>query len=348
MAGAPPHTNNSYGARRRNISAGIFIFLLLAGLTALIVWLIYRPNKPQFTIVSAAIYKLNTTGPPLQTSSMQFTIITPPLYLPPLHQGDEDYDGDVSGVGWDRGAGFAGGGKWSDDGFVFYSKRQQFRTAVEDDRCGVVDQVNDGIVVKSPVNKQGERDPLRLLMTMMLMIMMMSRVFLLTMELDPDLLSLPIRVWRLHGGAAGVRQLSRAVVDLINLWQNPPNFYQWVKELRNRSSILLSYTPDLGIALLSFDDFDYGCDSPLPEEEEEEIDESEVDLMDIGPPASCLREVFRRLSSTELLSAASVSKGWRDMTRKLWRAAEELRLRVSKKTQIGFVDSVLKKCPGAC
>ncbi|KAM7274682.1 hypothetical protein ACFE04_016548 [Oxalis oulophora] len=113
MAGAPPHTTTSYGARRRNISACIFIFLLLAGLTALIVWLIYRPNKPQFTIVSAAIYNLNTTGPPLLTSSMQFTIvtrnpnprtsiyydnlsiyvsyknqqITPPLYLPPLHHG---------------------------------------------------------------------------------------------------------------------------------------------------------------------------------------------------------------------------------------------------------------------
>ncbi|KAM7277366.1 hypothetical protein ACFE04_019232 [Oxalis oulophora] len=106
----------------------------------------------------------------------------------------------------------------------------------------------------------------------------------------------------------------------------------------------------LPMALLSFDDFDYGCDSPLPEEEEEEeeIDKSEVDLMDIGPPVSCLREVFRRLSPAELLSAASVSKGWRDMTRKLWRAAEELRLRVSKKGQIGFVDTVLKKSPGAC
>ncbi|KAM7271801.1 hypothetical protein ACFE04_031015 [Oxalis oulophora] len=71
-----------------------------------------------------------------------------------------------------------------------------------DARRGVADQVNDGIFVKSP---QGERNPLRLLMTMMLM--MMSRVFLLTLELDPDPLSLPIRVWRLHGGAAGVRQL---------------------------------------------------------------------------------------------------------------------------------------------
>ncbi|KAM7257122.1 hypothetical protein ACFE04_012863 [Oxalis oulophora] len=97
---------------------------------------------------------------------------------------------------------------------------------------------------------------------------------------------------------------------------------------------------------LSFDDFDYRCDSPFPEEEEEEeIDESEVDLMDNGPPASCLWEVFRRLSPAELLSAASVSKRWRDMTRRLWRAAEELRLRVPKKAQIGFVNSVLQKCP---
>ncbi|CAA3016450.1 Hypothetical predicted protein [Olea europaea subsp. europaea] len=41
-----------------------------------------------------------------------------------------------------------------------------------------------------------------------------------------------------------------------------------------------------------------------------------------------------------------VCKGWRETTRKLWRAAEELRLRVPAKAQIGFFGSMLQKCPG--
>ncbi|KAL0389438.1 UNVERIFIED_CONTAM: F-box/LRR-repeat protein 17 [Sesamum calycinum] len=38
--------------------------------------------------------------------------------------------------------------------------------------------------------------------------------------------------------------------------------------------------------------------------------------------------------------------GVEETTRRLWRAAEELRLRVPAKAQIGFVGSVLQKCPG--
>uniref|UniRef100_A0A2N9I3Q9 Late embryogenesis abundant protein LEA-2 subgroup domain-containing protein n=1 Tax=Fagus sylvatica TaxID=28930 RepID=A0A2N9I3Q9_FAGSY len=54
----------------------ITIFLLLVGVTALTLWLVYRPHKPQFKLVGAAIYELNTSSPPLISTTMQFTVIT--------------------------------------------------------------------------------------------------------------------------------------------------------------------------------------------------------------------------------------------------------------------------------
>ncbi|KAK4773048.1 hypothetical protein SAY87_028067 [Trapa incisa] len=98
---------------RRRIFGAIAILLLLAGLTALILYLVYRPKKPQFSVVNGAVYNLNTSIPPLISATMQFTIITRnpnsrvsiyydrmsayvsynkqaitlPLELPPLHQG---------------------------------------------------------------------------------------------------------------------------------------------------------------------------------------------------------------------------------------------------------------------
>ncbi|KAJ7006111.1 hypothetical protein NC653_005458 [Populus alba x Populus x berolinensis] len=95
---------------------------------------------------------------------------------------------------------------------------------------------------------------------------------------------------------------------------------------------------------LSFDDSDLRCDSP-----EVEIDESEMDLFGSGCgklPVSCMWEIFRRLPPAGLLAAGSVCKGWRETARRLWRAAEELRLRVPPRSQPGFVGSVLQKCPG--
>ncbi|KAK7274337.1 hypothetical protein RIF29_15422 [Crotalaria pallida] len=47
-----------------------------------------------------------------------------------------------------------------------------------------------------------------------------------------------------------------------------------------------------------------------------------------------------------LLLAAKVCKGWRDTARRLWRAAEELKLRVPASVHVGFVASLLQKCPG--
>lgn len=90
----------------------LLILLILAGLLVLIAWLVYRPHKPNFTLVGAAIYELNVTTPPYMSTAMQFTVlarnpnrrvrldydqfsalvyykgqaITPPVMLPPLFQ----------------------------------------------------------------------------------------------------------------------------------------------------------------------------------------------------------------------------------------------------------------------
>ncbi|XP_022155814.1 F-box/LRR-repeat protein 17 [Momordica charantia] len=88
--------------------------------------------------------------------------------------------------------------------------------------------------------------------------------------------------------------------------------------------------------------------------EAEDVEESGLvlDYPDIDPdssgclPASCLWEVLRRLPPAGILSAARVCKGWRETTRKLWRAAEVLTLRVPSRAQVGFVGSLLQKCPG--
>ncbi|KAI3806034.1 hypothetical protein L1987_21924 [Smallanthus sonchifolius] len=99
---------------------------------------------------------------------------------------------------------------------------------------------------------------------------------------------------------------------------------------------------------LSFDDIDL---RELPDSDDEGGDEEDISPdveVDIGSgtlPMSCLWEVMRRLPPPSLLSAAKVCKGWRDVTKQLWKAAEELRLRVPANTQVGFVGSVLQKCP---
>lgn len=65
-----------------------------------------------------------------------------------------------------------------------------------------------------------------------------------------------------------------------------------------------------------------------------------------GPlPWGCLVDVLRRLAPAALMSAAQVCRGWRDCSRRIWRSAEELRMRVPAGRQLGFVGSVLQKCP---
>lgn len=75
------------------------------------------------------------------------------------------------------------------------------------------------------------------------------------------------------------------------------------------------------------------------------MEEMESDPVSGGLPASCVWEVLRRLPPSGLLSAAKVCKGWRETARRLWKAAEVLRLRVPPRAQVGLVGSVLHKCP---
>ncbi|GKU87852.1 hypothetical protein SLEP1_g2185 [Rubroshorea leprosula] len=64
------------GNARRTLCSCTTVFLLLAGITVLTIWLIYRPYKPRFNVVGAAIYDLNISSPPFVSTSMQFTILT--------------------------------------------------------------------------------------------------------------------------------------------------------------------------------------------------------------------------------------------------------------------------------
>ncbi|KAF7850636.1 hypothetical protein BT93_L5174 [Corymbia citriodora subsp. variegata] len=102
---------------------------------------------------------------------------------------------------------------------------------------------------------------------------------------------------------------------------------------------------------LSFDDLDVRADEGEDfDEVEPDLDERDEDFVDGdadagGLPARCLWEVLRRLPPAELLAAAKVCKGWRDTSRRVWRAAEDLKLRVPARAQLRFVGSVLNKCP---
>ncbi|KAK1262068.1 hypothetical protein QJS04_geneDACA020281 [Acorus gramineus] len=109
-----------HGDTTRFICGIIIAIIILAGLAALILWLIYRPSKPKFTVVSAAVYDLNNAtspspSPPAISTTFQFTItvrnpsrrssirydrllgymlyhnqaITPPSPLPPMYQEED-------------------------------------------------------------------------------------------------------------------------------------------------------------------------------------------------------------------------------------------------------------------
>ncbi|GAB4830468.1 hypothetical protein Ancab_020181, partial [Ancistrocladus abbreviatus] len=111
-----------------------------------------------------------------------------------------------------------------------------------------------------------------------------------------------------------------------------------------------SYYPRLPRAL-SFDDIDIGdhqLESKLEGEgEAEEPDYFGPEDLPIGVlPGKCLWEVLRRLPPRALFSVAGVCKGWRECTKRLWKAAEELRLTFPVKSPVGFIGSVLQKCTG--
>ena len=99
----------------RSFAQSILVLLVLFAIIALILWLVYRPHKPKFAIVSASVFNLSTSTPPFVATTMQFTIvtrnpndhasiyydrlsafvsyrnqrITPHLSLPPLHQRED-------------------------------------------------------------------------------------------------------------------------------------------------------------------------------------------------------------------------------------------------------------------
>ncbi|CAM8927496.1 unnamed protein product [Rhodiola kirilowii] len=92
---------------------------------------------------------------------------------------------------------------------------------------------------------------------------------------------------------------------------------------------------------------------PFPESEDEDgeevVEEEEVvveeGVVAGGLPVSCMWEVMRRLPPVDLMAAAMVCTCWRDVTRKVWTSVEELKLTVPTKASVGFIGSVLKKCP---
>ncbi|KAH7861897.1 hypothetical protein Vadar_032345 [Vaccinium darrowii] len=74
-------TDYRYAAKHpgRALCCCLTILLFLAGITVLTLWLVYRPHKPNFTVVSVNVLNLTTTTsppPPSVSASMQFSIIT--------------------------------------------------------------------------------------------------------------------------------------------------------------------------------------------------------------------------------------------------------------------------------
>ncbi|CAA0831398.1 Late embryogenesis abundant (LEA) hydroxyproline-rich glycoprotein family [Striga hermonthica] len=105
----------AYGRRRETIGKAAAAILLLAAVTVLVLWLVYRPHQPKFRVVGAALQQLNATYSPTPSVSaaVQLTVvtrnpnrrvvllydqlsalvsyrgqpITPPAPLPPLRHG---------------------------------------------------------------------------------------------------------------------------------------------------------------------------------------------------------------------------------------------------------------------
>ncbi|KAJ8650268.1 hypothetical protein MRB53_003291 [Persea americana] len=66
---------STYIITSRSLFTVLSLFLILVGVTSLVVWLVYRPSKPLFTVVSAAVYDMNATSPYVISTTMQFTVV---------------------------------------------------------------------------------------------------------------------------------------------------------------------------------------------------------------------------------------------------------------------------------
>lgn len=62
----------------RGIWCGVLTVCLLAGIIALVLYFVYRPSKPQFTVLGAGLYELNVSSSPAAATAvstrMQFTV----------------------------------------------------------------------------------------------------------------------------------------------------------------------------------------------------------------------------------------------------------------------------------
>ncbi|KAG0548476.1 hypothetical protein BDA96_01G170300 [Sorghum bicolor] len=77
-------------------------------------------------------------------------------------------------------------------------------------------------------------------------------------------------------------------------------------------------------------------------------DEEEGATVDVGArrpvPTEVMAEVLRRLGPRGVLAAAGVSRGWRDCAGRVWRAADELRLRVLAASGVALLAALLPRC----
>ncbi|KAK8467903.1 hypothetical protein PHAVU_007G176500 [Phaseolus vulgaris] len=135
----------------------------------------------------------------------------------------------------------------------------------------------------------------------------------------------------------------------------PPDSSLSVVSIPSSASSGLRNLPTTLRRALSFDDLDErgsGFDrSELEERADADLfSETDPDLdLDAnlcGLPGNLLWDVMKRLPPAGLLSAARVCRGWRETAKRIWRAAEELKLRVPINVTVGFVASMLQKCPG--
>ncbi|KFK34707.1 hypothetical protein AALP_AA5G181100 [Arabis alpina] len=157
----------------------------------------------------------------------------------------------------------------------------------------------------------------------------------LTLPSTPDVPSTPISLEPVSCISAAASSSRSTILSLTSLTSAPPR--QSITHLRRA---------------LSFDD----VDARNSTQDESDLDPMSTDLdldldldTDVVQPgrfhAVGLWEVLKRLPPSSLLMAARVCKGWRETARRMWKAAEELRIRVPERAQIGYIGSLLQKCP---
>ncbi|CAD6205892.1 unnamed protein product [Miscanthus lutarioriparius] len=104
---------------------------------------------------------------------------------------------------------------------------------------------------------------------------------------------------------------------------------------------------------LSFDEAGTTPPSPEKKPKVEDVDMGEAELddeeatVDVGArqmPREVMAEVLRRLGPRGVMAAAGVSRGWRDCAGRVWRDAEELRLRVLASSGVGLLGALLPRC----